>query len=56
MEIPIDAYGAEVPKKKINMKRRSGTADNDRDLTIQNIQSEEKRLKLSKNDRTNLAV
>ena len=33
-----DAYGVEVPtKKKINMKRRSGTADNDRDLTIQNI-------------------
>ena len=31
-----NAYGAEVPTKKINMKRRSGTVD-DRELTIQNI-------------------
>ena len=33
MDIPVDAYGAEVPKKKIAMKRRSGTAD-DRELAI----------------------
>ena len=45
--IPNDAYGGEVAKKQISMKRRSGTAD-DREL---NVQSEEKRLKLNKNDR-----
>lgn len=41
-------YGAEVPQKNITMKRRSGTADGE---TPADIQSEEKRLKLSKHDR-----
>ena len=46
---PNEAYGGEAQKKKINMKRRSGTAD-DREL---NVPSEEKRIRINKNDRVN---
>ena len=49
-----EPYGAEVPQKNIAMKRRSGTASNFADgAEPVEIQSSEKRLKLSKHDRHN---
>ena len=50
MKIAVEEqpYGAEVPQKNITMKRRSGTADGEKPA---DIQSSEKRLKLSKHDR-----